>query len=313
MVRVCFAVGARNVFLCNYDHVDVFLLAVLLRLASRRVFVMMESKFDDKPRHLRRELLKSVFLMPYNGGIAGGSRSRDYLRWFGFRPTRVVLGYDTVSMERVRRLAAAPPAPDGMGFRDRHFTIVARLVPKKNIGMALDAYGRYARAAWGKARPLHICGSGPLEPELRQKAIELGLLKVTFHGFVQAPEVARILASTLALILPSTEEQWGLVINEALALGLPILCSSNVGARDLLVRTAVNGFVFEPDNVEGLARLMQRMAEDEGCWRRLAVASQRLSALADTHNFAAGLTRLLGGCPIKTTPLDEPWLSDIGS
>ena len=65
-----------------------------------------------------------------------------------------------------------------------------------------------------------------------------------------------MLRKSLALILPSTEEQFGFVVLEALALGIPVIVSENVGARDLHVRTGVNGFIFEPDNEKGLAFFM---------------------------------------------------------
>ena len=123
--------------------------------------------------------------------------------------------------------------------------------------MAIDAYTRYAKMLGAGARDLYICGSGECEEVLRRQAESLGD-KIKFCGFVQTPEVARILGSTLALILPSTEEQWGLVINEAVAMSLPILCSMNVGARDLLVRSGVNGYIYEPDNPAGDSRVRRQ-------------------------------------------------------
>ncbi|HEY4443168.1 MAG TPA: glycosyltransferase, partial [Steroidobacteraceae bacterium] len=98
----------------------------------------------------------------------------------------------------------------------------------------------------------------------------------------------------LALILPSIEEQWGLVVNEALAMGVPILCSDNVGARDSLVRTSVNGYVFESDNAEGLAQLMTRMATDEHEWRRLAVAAGEFAYKGDVCQFVSAVANALG-------------------
>lgn len=294
MLRACLASGARHVFVCHYEQAQTFLLALLLRLCGRRLYVMVESKFDDKPRRIWRECLKVLALLPYGGSLAGGTRSGDYIRMLGFSESRIELGYDTISIGRVRRLAGTPPAPAGVAFAARHFIIVARLVPKKNIAVALEAYAGYCQSVGDAARPLHICGDGPLEGELKRRAQELHLERVTFHGFVQAPEVARLLGSSLALILPSTEEQWGLVVNEALAMGLPILCSSNAGACDLLVRTGVNGFVFEPENILGLACLMQLIARDEDNWRRMAAESQRLAGFGDIHRFGAGAARLLG-------------------
>lgn len=312
LLRVCWRLRPRHVFLCHYERIETLLLGLLLRLSGRRVCLMIESKFDDKPRNVFREVLKAAFFLPYNRALVGGASARDYLRFFGFRAARIELGYDTVSMERVRRLAGAPPAPRGADFGSRHFTVIARLVPKKNLGVALHAYALYCREAGAAARALHICGNGALEGELRRQAQELGLTGVAFHGFLQAPDVARMLAATLALILPSAEEQWGLVVNEALAMGVPILCSHNVGARDLLVRTAVNGYCFEPDNALGLARLMRRMAADEREWRALAEGSTSLAPLADTRHFASGVARLVGAAGNAAPGLEPHPAADAG-
>jgi len=253
-----------------------------------------------------REMGKTLFCLPYRGALVGGRRSGDYLRFLGFRADRVAFGYDTVSMARIRRLAEAPPAPEGRVHAVRHFTIIARLVAKKNIAMALRAYARYCASVGTAARALHICGAGELEPSLREDARTLGIAGLIFHGFVQAPEIARLLASSLALILPSREEQWGLVVNEALAMGVPIICSENVGARDLLVRTALNGYVFESDNPDGLARFMQMVAEDEVEWRRLAEGSQTLAPLADTRQFGIGVRHLMGLDAADTSAVRAP-------
>lgn len=305
LLRTCRAVRARHVFLCNFNQPETFVLAIWLRLTGRAVFLMIDSKFDDKPRFLWREMLKWVLYLPYSAALVAGCRCRDYLRFLGFKSERIELGYDTVSIDRVRRLSCSTPAPGGAEFRKRHFTIVARLVPKKNIAMALEAYGLYARRAGEGARELHICGSGPLERALRAQADELGLSSVRFRGFVQAPEIAWILAESLALVLPSSEEQWGLVVNEAVAMGLPVLCSWNVGARDALLRNAVNGYAFEPDNPAGLARLMEIIAVDEGAWRRMAEASNRLAPLGDTRRFGAAVARLVRGLPADLSNLAE--------
>jgi L-malate glycosyltransferase len=305
MLRACVGAKARHIFLCHVTRGDTYLLALALRLLGRRVYVMTESKFDDKPRRLWFELVKQALYLPYHGALVGGPRHADYMRFLGFKRGSIALGYDTVSGARVRRLAGAAPAPDGTDYRQRHFTIIARLVPKKNIAMAIDAYAEYRRVAGPEARALYICGSGELEGALRQKARALGLGEDMFRGFVQAPQIAQALASTLALILPSTEEQWGLVVNEAVAMGVPILCSTNVGARDLLVRAGVNGFVFEPDNPEGLAQLMHGMSRDEAGWRRLAAGSMRLAARADAVNFGAAALRIIQGKPTAEPGLDR--------
>jgi len=166
-------------------------------------------------------------------------------------------------------------------------------VPKKNLFMTIEAYEQYQRAAGPAARPLHLCGTGELEAELMADVAARGLTGVRFRGFLDAAGVATELGSTLALILASTEEQWGLVVNEALAMGVPILCSDNVGARDSLVRSAVNGYVFEPDNAQGLASFMTRLATDEAEWRRMAEAAITFSHKGDASQFASAVGKVL--------------------
>lgn len=293
--RACRRARAGYLFLCHFERPETFLLALLLRASGRRVFVMQSSKFDDKPRSLWRELFKKILYRPYCGAIVGGARTRDYLRFMGCPERRLAEGYNTVSIERVRALAGAPPAPGGAPFADRHFTAVARFVAKKNLFLLLEAFELYRKRAGEGARRLVLCGDGPLMAELRADAARRGLDPlVSFPGFLQAEGVARVLASSLALVLPSTEEQWGLVVNEALAMGVPALVSDNVGARDTLLRTAVNGYVFKPDNAEGLARLMERLGSDEDEWRRLAEGASRFAPLGDVARFVAGVRELTG-------------------
>ena len=214
------------------------------------------------------------------------------MRFLGMRRDRIARGYDTVSVQRMQtqlndvRSVAVP-------FDQRHFTIVARLVEKKNHSLALQAYRRYFSESRNPRR-LIICGSGFLENELKAEVKSLSLDQfVTFTGFIQTQEVSRVLSSTLALILPSTEEQFGQVVLEAMAIGLPVLVSEACGARDELVRTGVNGFVFEPDNPEGLAWFMSLLASDQKLWMKMADATKRFLPRCDVAGFADGVEQLV--------------------
>lgn len=293
IVGTCLRLRAKYLFFCNYNLPAVFFSAVILRLLGRRLITMQDSKFDDKPRYLFKEIVKSILYAPYQAALAAGARSKAYLTFLGLPEDRVVVGYDTVSVERVQALAGTLPAPQGTPHAERHFTIVARFVPKKNLSLALDAYAAYVARHPDAPRDLHLCGSGELESELRQQAERLDLKGVHFRGYLQEPDIARVLGSTLALILPSVEEQHGLVINEALAMGVPVLVSDNCGARDLLVRSGVNGFVFEPDNAAGLAHFMAIVDEDIDEWTRLACGARQFQHAADTTLFVDAVEQVL--------------------
>jgi L-malate glycosyltransferase len=288
----CYSSHAQHIFFCHYEKPAVLLSAFAMRGVGRYVHMMNDSKFDDYPRNFWREMLKRQFFKPYHGCLAAGTRTQDYFRFLGIRPERIVRGYDTISVQRMRaQLNDGSSIP--VSFDERHFTIVARLVEKKNHKMALRAYRAYASQS-AEPRRLVICGSGALEDDLRAQVKLLSLDPfVTFTGFIQTAEVSRILSSTLALILPSTEEQFGQVVLEAIAMGLPVLVSEACGARDELVRTGVNGFVFEPDNPEGLAWFMSILARDENLWLQMAGSTKRFLPLCDVEGFADGVERLI--------------------
>jgi glycosyltransferase involved in cell wall biosynthesis len=91
----------------------------------------------------------------------------------------------------------------------------------------------------------------------------------------------------------SSEEQWGLVVNEALAFGLPIIASQHVGACDTLVRNLINGFVVESHSVEAIALAMQRMSADEANWNRMASESSGRAWLGDSGRFADAIDLIL--------------------
>jgi glycosyltransferase involved in cell wall biosynthesis len=305
LVSACLRSRAKHIFLCGFEIPPIFLAAVTLRLFGRSIAIMQDSKFDDKERSLLKELFKSLLYLPYGAALVGSPRSRDYLAFLGLSARRIFLGYDTLSTERIAQLAEAVPAPAGIPHAARHFTIIARFVPQKNLGMALDAYADYCRNHPGTPRELHLCGAGPLEDALKEQVARLGIDGVRFRGYLQEEGIAKTLASSLALILPSIEEPFGLVVNEALAVGVPVILADNCGARDQLVRTGVNGYVIEPDNVAGLAHFMRLLDTDEAEWARLAVNSGAFRALAGTEHFVEGVEGVLAVLSRRPTARDR--------
>lgn len=294
LLKTCLRAGKADIFLCHYNEIPITIAAFVLRLLGRRVYAMIESKFDDYPRRLRQDLVKPIVLSPYNGVIAASERARSYLSYLGVPRERIVLGYSSLSVDRIAALSGEPPAPDGTPFAERDFVIVARLVPKKNLGVALEAFALWL-AQTDHPRDLHLCGSGPLEEALRAQADRLGITdRVRFHGFVQIDAVSRVLARALCLLLTSIEEQFGLVVIEAQAVGLPVLVTANAGACEGLIEPGVNGFVLDPLNPRSCAALMLAISEDEAVWRRFAIAARDTRYRGDARHFVAGVGELTG-------------------
>jgi glycosyltransferase involved in cell wall biosynthesis len=141
-----------------------------------------------------------------------------------------------------------------------------------------------------------------LELEIRNYIRAHGLKNVALHGFLNEVQLAKKLKCALALILPSKEEQWELMVNEALALNRPALVSTNVGARDTLIRQGVNGFVIEPSNANDWVWCMTQLCRSEELWSRIAAASSRIAPRGDVAESSKGCAKLLGYADLEVDP-----------
>lgn len=135
-----------------------------------------------------------------------------------------------------------------------------KLQAKKRPGDLLDAL-EIARKSHGDLRLL-VAGSGELESELKLQAKERRL-PVTFAGFLNQSEMPTAYAAADALVLPSDAgETWGLVVNEAMASGLPAIVSDRVGCREDLILEGETGFSFPLGDPRTLAACLTTLARD---------------------------------------------------
>lgn len=102
-----------------------------------------------------------------------------------------------------------------------------------------------------KVRTIFV-GTGPCENDLKAKA-KASNLNVEFTGFLEGADLTKRYIAVDVFVLPSLSEAWGLVVNEAMEAGLPVIVSDRVGARKTLVQHGVNGLVFQAGNSKNLA------------------------------------------------------------
>jgi 1,2-diacylglycerol 3-alpha-glucosyltransferase len=153
-----------------------------------------------------------------------------------------------------------------------------------------------------------VSGAGPLEEKLRAQVRTAGLDdRIHFPGFLQYHELPRLYARAGALVLASLSDQWGLVVNEAMAAGLPVLVSERCGCAPDLVENGGNGYTFDPQDVAGLAILLGRMAASSAESRRaMGRRSSELVARVSLEAFAKGVRAAVahaGAAPRSGAPL----------
>ena len=295
MLAVIFKQNCRTVFHCGYQRIDALLLALVLRLAGRRVYTLMVSKFDDAPRYIWKELIKYLFLAPYHGAVAAGRRTGEYLLLYGYRKEAIYFGHNTLSLARVAAMASGDASE--IDFAERGFVVVARLVEKKNYDFVLDAFKAYRAMPGAPPRALHIFGDGPEMPRIKKRALDEAIPDIVFHGWVGAADIAKGMRRGLCLLLLSKEEQWGNVINESIAVGLPVICAANAGASDHLVRSFVNGFRVGLDGVEETVRAMAAISTDRALYEGRSAGSPALRAMADVPMYGDAIMAAIKGDP----------------
>lgn len=258
----------------------------LLVLAHQRqipLVLISDSRQHDQPRSPAKEWLKRLLLCGYSAALVAGQESSAYLRVLGFPAEAIAQPWDVVD-NHFFALAAAHAGP-----RQPHFLCISRLVSKKNHRGLLTAYATYQAQGgrWG----LQLVGSGPLESSIRAQMAALpDPARVRLRPFCQLEDLGRLYGEASAFVLASRTDQWGLVVNEAMAAGLPCLVSSACGCALDLITHGISGWCFDPGDADSLTALMhaaERQAPQER-QAMVAAARQRLQGFSPSR-FADAL------------------------
>lgn len=257
-------------------------LAVMKRWMGCRLVVVSDSNRWDRPRAWRKEVPKRFLIRRMDAGFAAGAPQREYLHELGLPFDKITLGNDVVDNSLYTSIPLRSPPVD------RKFVMgtAARLIPEKNLAAGLEALALVASRHSGLQFEWQIAGRGPLEDELRRQAERLAL-PVVFRGFVQYHDMPAWYAGLDLYWQPSRYEPWGLVVNEAMAAGLPVLVSDRCGcARDLV--TTDNGWTHAAD-VPAMKEAWERALAARLRWPDRGAGSRRVIADWDLPRFARGL------------------------
>jgi len=243
----------------GYDNLAYWLALLWSRVYGIPLVLWFESSLLSA-KHRRGIIAgaKRFFVRRADAYVAFGTKAAECLMALGANLKTVFTGPNTVNMEWYRdRSTEVRQGPSFPNLRSSYPEVmllyVGQLIERKNLTRLLDALGRLADPTIG----LFLVGSGPMEPELRALCHSHGVRNVFFEGFKQQAELLQYYALADALVLPSTTEVWGLVVNEALASGLYVLCSNRAGAAYDLIKEGWNGRTFDPYNVDQLADLIR--------------------------------------------------------
>jgi glycosyltransferase involved in cell wall biosynthesis len=211
--------------------------------------------------------------------IVASSAARERLRSFGVPDERIELGIQSADVAPFRAVARTPP-----DRRPLTILTVGRLVPDKNVGALLEAYGRAGLSR--DAAVIEIVGTGFLDDELQRQAERLGV-PVEFRGHLPPSELPALYAGADVYALLSTYEPFGVVIREAAATGLPIVCSRVAGAAGDVAIDGRNALLVDPESVDEIARALRRLIDEQSLRRQMGQESRAVDAEVNGRDLEA--------------------------
>jgi glycosyltransferase involved in cell wall biosynthesis len=253
---------------------------------------------DKRAGHRLVESLKRNFFDKCVGCIVPGIASGEYACQMGISPENIFVAPNAVDndlfgsrAEEARRNAAW--VRHELNLPERYFIFAGRLVKSKGVFETLEAYSGLDQNLRSQVG-LVFAGDGPLRLELERVAKSIHPGTIRFSGFVQRDDLANYYGLADCLVFPTQSDPWGLVVNEAMACGLPVICGRPAGCAADLVKS--NGRLIDSRNVEQLAHAMEELASDEGLLRQMSRESLKIIRNYSPEVCATGIAQAALTC-----------------
>ena len=249
-------------------------------------------------RSIRAPILRVFFRLV--SGLFIGTNNRRHFEHYGMAAGRLFyapycVDNEALGAEAQRLGPQKPRLREDFGIAEDCpvILLVAKLVERKQPQMLLEAF----REVRNRRRcALLFVGEGGLEEDLRRRVQDEEIPDVHFAGFLNRSEIARAYAVADVFVLPSLDEPWGIVVNEAMNFSLPIVASDAVGCAADLVCDGVNGFTVPSDDAGALASAIDRLVADPALRRRFG---ERSRTLVQAFNYERASEGIVSACEVS--------------
>ena len=204
---------------------------------------------------LKKVYLRSLLKNELCYGLPGGTLQLDNLSYYGIAKSKCFIMPMSVSYVRMREEYNSLPPKNVLKEKYNNggkkiILFIGRLEEVKNVELLLEAFAEIVKTH--KDTVLFIVGDGTLRQNLKNYCLTHQIKDVYFFGYITFPKIVELYKVSDLFVLPSKYEPWGLVVNEALTMFLPVIVSSEVGCRVDLIEEGENGFIFDNNSKEDL-------------------------------------------------------------
>jgi glycosyltransferase involved in cell wall biosynthesis len=229
-----------------------------------------------------RKLMRHFFVRRASAYIAYGTKAKEYFERRGASSKKISIAINTVDVGYfAKETQSLRSSVDKSGLR--HLLYVGYLEPRKNVANLIVVVEKLSRHR--KDFVLDIAGDGSQKNELEQLVRAKGLEHfVRFHGFLQKKELPELFALADCFLFQTDFDIWGLVLNEAMAAGIPCIAPSNAGATADLISDGETGFVADFLNHDALISIINRILDDHQLANKIGIAA--VAFIRDHVNLA---------------------------
>ncbi len=268
------------------------------RLVSRARAVMMDDAWDHTDN--RGSLTKGIKRLIHRNIDAVFIPASSHLAYFsnmGFPEDRIVFGVDVVDNDYFLRKSEEARTNNENGRASKklpknYFLFVGRFLLRKGLETLMKAYTNYRQQAGQNPWDVVLVGDGKHLDSIR--CLSRDIPGIIFTGPQFSDSLCQHYALARALIVPSISDPWGLVVNEGMASGLPVIVSRGCGSAKTLVQEGENGWTFEPGDDETLTELMIRASSlPSDALREMGRKSQSIISEWSLDRFADGVLRAI--------------------
>jgi glycosyltransferase involved in cell wall biosynthesis len=243
-----------------------------------------------------RQLYRRAVIKFVGACCVNGQQSLEYTRLLGMPDTRMTTGFMAADTESLEKQCASLSVAATKALRAQWqteglvFLFAGRLIPLKGVSQLLAAWSRFEHHMPG-AGTLVLVGSGSEEGALKRQTMELNLKAVRFIGRVDYNRMASCYAAADVFIMPTLEDNWSLVVPEAMACGLPVLTSLYNGCWPELIHVGENGWVFDALDPEAICKCLERCVTCQAGLRHMGQRSRDIVGHFTPRHAAASILK----------------------
>jgi glycosyltransferase involved in cell wall biosynthesis len=265
-------------------YVDPTMWLALFTAKLLRIPVIYWTEGMKEPQTLLGALTRPVrilFVKKADAIIVPGKLSKRYVISLGASPDKVFIAPNSIDNDLFIRLSQRflplkEKIKDELNLSNKIVILtVAQLIKRKGLEFLIQAYAMLERER--KETALVIVGSGPLRQHLEELSKSLGVKSIKFiPSGLKLEELVKLYCAADVFVLPTLEDIWGFVINEAMACGLPVVSTTASQAALEMIRPGENGYIVEPARVDQLSLALKILVLNKTSRKKMGERSREI-------------------------------------